>query len=61
MCLKHLKDTISEDLHVAGKVFIVWVCVTSAHIQVINMLMTLQLVIFLFTLECTPVGCISVV
>lgn len=63
MCLKHLKDKTSEYLHVAEKVSIVWVCVTlcliSAHIQIINIVMTLQLVVFLFTLVYTHVGCVS--
>lgn len=61
----HLEDKISEDLHVAEKASIVWVCVTlcliSPHIQIINMVMTLQLVVFLFTLVYTCVGCVSVV
>lgn len=65
MCLKHLKHETSEDPHVAEKASLVWVCVTvcliSAHTQIINMVMTLQLVVFLFTLEFTRVGCVSVV
>lgn len=55
VCLKHLKDKTSEDLHVAEKVSIVWayvtLCLISAHIQIINMVMTLQLVVFLLPLN----------
>lgn len=65
MYLKHLKDKTSEDPHVAEKVSIAWVyvilCLISAHSHIINVVMALQLVVFLFTLEYTRVGCVSLI